>query len=482
MARAFLLLLTGCLWLRGQQTFEPIKFGSVVFSGSIRSRVESWDWFTAASGHNAYTYDGSTIRLGLSQVRPQFDWVLELEAPVLLHLPSNAVAPGTQGQLGQGAGYYLANDKRSNAAMVFPKQVFIRWKLPGSDRTSIQVGRFEFQDGSEVASKDPTLSVLKRDRIQQRLIGPSGFNHVMRSFDGFHYVYNKPGINFTLIGAAPTRGLFQVDGWGWMKVAFAYASATGQVQNKSTTGEWRVFAIYYDDWRHVTKADNRSAAAKAADLANIRIGTYGGHYVQVTKTPLGSVDLLGECSLQNGKWGVLAHRAVMFDVEAGFQPRILTRLRPWVRGGYYFGSGDKNPNDNVHGTFFQLLPTVRPYSQFPFYDMMNNVDRFAMLVLRPHKRITFKTEEHMLRLASHNDLWYAGGGAYQPWTFGYQSRSGSGATSLANLFGASIDATINSHFSVSPYYGYAAGKSVIEAIYPKGKDGHLAFLELNYRF
>ena len=45
-----------------------------------------------------------------------------------------------------------------------------------------------------------------------------------------------------------------------------------------------------------------------------------------------------------------------------------------------------------------------------------------------------------------------------------------------------IDATIDSHFSISPYYGYAAGKSVIQAIYPKGKDGHLAFLELNYRF
>ena len=467
-----LLLLTGCLWLHGQQ---------ITFSGSIRSRIENWDWFTASSGDHAYAYDGSTLRFGVSQTRPQFDWNVELEAPVLLNLPSNAVAPGTQGQLGQGASYYVANDGRSNVAMIFPKQMFIRWK-PGTGRASIQAGRFEFQDGSEVPSKDPTLGVLKRDRIQQRLIGPFGFTHVMRSFDGFHYVYNKPKINYTLIGASPTRGVFQVDGWGWMKVAFAYASATGQIQNKSTTGEWRVFAIYYDDWRHIGKADNRPSAAKASDLANIRIGTYGGHYVQVAKTPVGSVDLLGEFALQNGKWGVLTQRAGMVDLEAGFQPRILAKVGLWVRGGYYFGSGDKDPNDRVHGTFFQLLPTTRPYAQFPFYDMMNNVDRFAMLTLRPHKRIAFKTEAHMLRLASRNDLWYAGGGAYQPWTFGYQSRSGSGAASLANLFGASIDATINSHFSVSPYYGYAAGKSVIETIYPKGKDGHLAFAELNYRF
>jgi hypothetical protein len=116
--------------------------------------------------------------------------------------------------------------------------------------------------------------------------------------------------------------------------------------------------------------------------------------------------------------------------------------------------------------------------------MMNTVDRFAMPTVRPHKRMAFKTEARMPRLASRNDLWYAGGGAYQPWTFGYhyQSRSGARSASLANVFGASVETTVSPHFSVTPYYGYAAGKPVIQAIYPKGKDGHLAFPELNCRF
>jgi hypothetical protein len=469
--------------LHAQQTFEPIQLGTLTFSGGIRSRIESWDWFTAPNAEHAYTYDGSTLRFGLSQSLPHFDWDFELEVPVLVNLPSNAVAAGTPGQLGQGASYYVANNKTANTAFVFPKQAFIRWKLPGTENASLQIGRFDFQDGGEVTPKNPTLAVLKRDRIQQRLIGPFTFTHVMRSFDGFHLVDNHPRINYTLVGAAPTRGVFQTDGWGWMKVAFAYASATVQVQQgKSTASEWRVFAIYYDDWRHIVKADNRPAAIRAGNLANSRIGTYGAHYVQVTKTPIGAIDLLGEFALQNGAWGNQAQRAGMVDLEGGFQPKLLLALQPWVRGGYYFGSGDKNPNDGTHGTFFQLLPTARPYALFPFYNMMNNVDRFAMLVLHPHRRITFKTEEHMLRLASSRDLWYSGGGAYQPWTFGYQARSGGGATGLANLFTAGIDATIDSHFSVSPFYGYATGKSVIQAIYPKGKDGHLAFLELNYRF
>jgi hypothetical protein len=84
------------------------------------------------------------------------------------------------------------------------------------------------------------------------------FTDVMRSFDGFHFVHNKPKINYTLVGAFPTRGVFQVDGWGWMKTGFAYVSVTGQVQaGKKNTGEWRLFGIYYHDWRQVLKQDNR---------------------------------------------------------------------------------------------------------------------------------------------------------------------------------------------------------------------------------
>jgi hypothetical protein len=480
--RAALLALAVFTSASAQQAFEPIKLGSVTFGGSIRSRVENWGWFTPNTGDPSYTYDGSTIRFGLSQSRARFAWTVEFEAPVLLHLPSHSVAPGNQGQLGQGAGYFVANKNRSNVAMVFPKQAFLRWKLHGSDLASLRVGRFEFQDGSEVPAKDPSLGVLKRDRIQQRLIGPFGFTHVMRSFDGFHYSNTKPKINYTLIGAVPTRGVFQTDGWGWLKAAFAYGSVTGQVQRKSTSGEWRLFVVYYHDWRPIPKADNRPAPARTMDLANIRIGSYGGHYVQVTQTPIGAVDAIGAFVVQTGKWGVLNHRAGMFDVEAGFQPKILKQLKPWIRGGYTYGSGDSDPNDRRHGTFFQMLPTARPYAQFPFYDMLNNVDRFGMLALRPHARVTLKTEMHWLRLANKNDLWYLGGGAFQPWTFGYQSRSGGGAGSLADLVSAGMDFTVNPHFSVSPYYGHATGKSAIEAVYPRGPNGHLAFLEANYRF
>jgi hypothetical protein len=470
--------------MHAQQAPEPIRIGSVVFSGTIRTRIEGWRYFAPAQTNveNAYTFNGNNVRFGLSQALQTFDWNIEFEAPVLLNLPDNAVAAGAPGQLGHGASYYVANGKKSNAAMIFPKQVFGRWKFDNIPGLSLRLGRFEFQDGGEVAAKDPTVAAIKRDRIQQRLLGPFVFTHVMRSFDGFHAVYNRPKVNYTLIGAVPTRGVFQVDGWGWMKVAFAYASVTGQIQSQAVTGEWRAFAIYYDDWRHIVKGDNRPAAVRNTDLANIRIGTYGAHVVTAAKTGSGTFDVMAEFALQNGRWGVQQHRAGMADIEAGFQPAVLPRLKPWLRGGYYYGSGDKDPNDNTHGTFFQILPTARPFARFPFFDMENNTDRFGMLTLRPHPRLAFKTEWHSLALTQRNDSWYSGGGAFQPWTFGYTPRAGGGGASLANLYDANVDITVDRHFTVSPYIGYAAGKTVVQAVYPRGKDGRLAFLELTYRF
>lgn len=463
---------------------KPVKIGNWTLTGSVRSRLESWEWFTPNTGDPSYMFLGNHLRLGLSKQGKNLDWVFEIESPILLNLPENAIASGVQGQLGLGASYYAANDRKRNVGGMFPKQVYAKVNNAfGSKNASVRLGRFEFQDGSEVTAKNATLGTIKRDRVHQRLIGPFVFTHVMRSFDGFHYVYNKPKINYTVVGAFPTRGVLQVDGWGWMKTAFLYGSATGQVNpGKASTGEWRVFGIYYDDWRQVLKADNRSAAIRLADNGSIRLGTFGGHYVHVAETKAGTFDILGIGAGQFGKWGALNQRSGMIDLEGGWQPKFLPKLKPWVRAGYYYGTGDGNPNDNKHTTFFQILPTPRPFARFPFFDMMNNEDRFGMLTVRPHKRLTLKTEAHALRLANHNDLWYLGGGAFQPWTFGYQARSTTGARGLANLYDVSADFFVNANLAFSLYYGYAQGKSVMQAIYPKGPNAHLGYLEVTYRF
>jgi hypothetical protein len=66
----------------------------------------------------------------------------------------------------------------------------------------------------EVTPKDATLAAVKRDRVNQRLIGQFIYTHVERSFYGVHFQHDTPRLNWTLMRAFPTRAVFQVDGWG----------------------------------------------------------------------------------------------------------------------------------------------------------------------------------------------------------------------------------------------------------------------------
>jgi hypothetical protein len=466
------------------QDAPPIRIGDLTLSGSVRSRVYFWDWFQPAAGENQYQYSGSLFRIGLSQSRDAWDWNAEFAVPVLLGLPANATGTGPQqGALGLGANYLSANTGSRNAAMVFPKQLYFRLHgLGGNKAHTLQVGRFEFNDGTEMAPKNATLAALKRDRVSQRLIGTFGFSDVGRSFDGVHYTFTAPGQNFTFVGAVPTRGVFQVDGWGWNRAAFGYSAYTREWGRGRHAADTRVFFIEYDDFRHILKTDNRALAARRGDLANIRIETFGGHSLHAFETGSGTFDLLVWGAVQTGRWGVQTQRAGAFDAEGGWQPKVLPALRPWLRGGYTFGSGDGNPNDGTHGTFFQLLPTPRPYARFPFYNMMNMEDGYGILLIRPHPKVTISSEFHSLRLANASDLWYSGGGIFQPWTFGYSGRATSGRRSLANVYDAAVEYRAARRTALTGYFGYAQGRAAMQQIYPNGKDGRFGYLEIVQRF
>ncbi len=280
----------------------PLEIDGVTFSGSIRERYEAWDWFTPADGQNLYGYSGTLMRFSFSQKKQNYDWNIEMAVPVLLGIPTGAVVAAPQGQLGLGGNYYAANHDDRYTAFLFPKQAYVRFKW---DHSSLQAGRFEFTDGSEVKPLDPTLASLKNDHIAQRLLGTFGFSDVMRSFDGLHYACSNGSWNFTAVSAIPTRGVFQVDGWGWVDTPITYVALTKQVELGSSHAEWRAFGLFYYDDRQVLKTDNRPAALRAADHGSIAIGTYGGHYIMATPTGAGSFDLLGWGVLQSGEWGEL---------------------------------------------------------------------------------------------------------------------------------------------------------------------------------
>jgi hypothetical protein len=114
--------------------------------------------------------------------------------------------------------------------------------------------------------------------------------------------------------------------------------------------------------------------------------------------------------------------------------------------------------------------------------MMNNEDWYATLNLRPVPKLSLRSEGHALRLASSSDLWYLGGGAFQPQTFGYTGRPSSTNRGLANVWDLSADYSFTRSFAATFYYGHAWGKGVVASLYPKDQNGQLIYVETNFHF
>lgn len=462
----------------------PIKLGKLTLSGSLRLRFESWDWFETTAAENSYNFGAAVLRLSLSQQFEKFEWQVEGAFPVLIGLPENAIASAPQGQLGLGANYFAANGRQDGS--VFIKQAFIRFKGIGGDKaSSLKLGRFEFNDGTETTPADASLATIKRDHIAQRLIGTFGFTHIGRSFDGVQFVRNAKVGNFTFVGARPTEGVFQLRGWNELDVDFYYGAFTKPIKRKTSESEFRLFALHYHDGRRVLKTDNRSAVLRTADSEKIRLTTVGGHYIGVTKAGSGKADLLFWGAGQFGEWGKLNHRAAAIAAETGYQfggNKTADKVKPWVRAGYFRSTGDGDPNDGTHGTFFQILPTPRIYARFPFFNSMNNEDAFVQLRLKPHAKLALRTDLHRLWLSSERDLWFVGGGAFQQKTFGYVGRPANGNKTLGTLADVSADISLTPTAVLTVYVAGVRGGAVAKSIYPEGGNSRFAYLELTKRF
>jgi len=441
---------------------DPIRL-----SGSLRTRAESWSFFEATGLENDYTYLGVLLRASASQkVTPNVDWQLELAMPALIGLPDDAIAPPPRGQLGFGGTYFAANGG-TDAASLFPKQAFVRWK---NGRHTLRGGRFELSDGLEVAPKNGALGAVKNARVAYRLLGNFAFSHAGRSVDGAQYVFDTPALNLTAVAFRPTVGAFNTDGLGEVDDIDVFY---GALTHSRPNADERVFVIAYRDDRDVLKADNRPAAARAGDLGGIELVTIGAHYLAA----FGNADVLVWGAWQTGDWGLLDHDAYAIDVEGGWR---FSRDRK-LRVGLFRSSGDDNASDGEHGTFFQVLPTPRVYARFPFYNAMNSTDAFVQFSMKPHANVTLSSELHLLSLTEDRDLWYAGGGAFEDRSFGFAGRPANGSDDLARVIDLGIDYALSPKTSFTLYGGFAQGGDVVDAIFDSD-DARLVYFEVTRRF
>ena len=442
-----------------------------------RTRVDSWQWFAAPPYANTYGYVESLLRVGVAQHVRRWDWQLELSQPAVFDAPSDAVSSvAAKGQLGLGGTYYASN-KNSYPGAAFLKQGFVRYD---GEEGHLRVGRFEFFDGREMQTKNPTIGWLQTNRISDRLIGNFGFSTAQRSFDGIDAHYTAGGWNFTAMAVRADQGVFNMNGNPELNVDLQYLALTRSEWKQHVL--WRAFAIGYHDGRTgLTKTDNRALALRSGDHHNIRIGTYGGDLLAVAPAGPGQFDFLLWGALQNGSWGKLGDSANAAAIEGGYQ---LTKAptAPWLRGGWSRSSGDNKATDGTHNTFFQILPTPRIYARLPFYNLMNSTDEFVQLMDKPAKRLALRADLHWLQLTSAKDLWYLGGGAYDNKVFGFVGRPANGASSLASVPDISADWQATKNVALNFYYAYPQGKTVVAAIYPTDRNMQYGYVEFVYRW
>lgn len=457
--------------------------GQITADMELLGRYEYWNWFTPkAAADNEYGYFFTRTGLGLGFSNKYVKAYAQAQNTMMFGLPDDAMASAPAGPLGIGAIYYL-HGRQENYRSTIIRQAFLELPDIGGSGLSVKGGRFDYLEGKEVMYKDPKVNWVKNTRVAERLIGPFGWAAFCRSFDGLQFSFDQTDFNLTTMASHPTQGGFENDAQKTIEdIDLATLTTTLKYDTLIPNSEGRLFYFYYDDRRDINKVDNNPGGSLLND-GDITIHTVGMHLLTTYETTWGIFDGLVWAAYQGGDWGHLDHQAWSFDVEVGYQ---FTKVfgKPWLRAGYTVGSGDDDPEDRDHGTFYQLLPTARKYALFPFYNMMNSRDLFAQLIIKPLDRLILRGDLHLLSLADSHDRWYMGAGPTRKSgsIFGYIGRPSFGDRDLATVMELTAIAKVWRNLSATSYYGHAFGHDVVDNIYQKDDDGDYFFFELKLAF
>ncbi|MGH9459674.1 MAG: alginate export family protein, partial [Vicinamibacteria bacterium] len=219
------------------------------------------------------------------------------------------------------------------------------------------------------------------------------------------------------------------------------------------------FNIIYRD-------DRSSTRTSLGD--RLLIDGLGGSLVGVYPAGPGELDVLAWVAYEFGDFGAMSHRAIAVIGEGGYGwPQA--RLAPWVRGGVAYASGDSDPADQDHGTFFNMVPTNHKfYGDQDLSALQNLTNVYGQLRLQPHRLLALSLEGHLFRLSDAADAWYGGSGPANNQGFGYVARFPGGRT--RRDIGTEWDLILT--WSPRPILGvqvgaaYFKGGEVAEALFP----------------
>ncbi len=482
----------------GVVTFKDIRltlpgdWGSVSFFGRDRLRYEAWDYFASATD-NDYAFLANQLRLGGKWVHEIFNVNYTHQYTQLSNLPSATSAGAGSGSL------YFSNSRNRNSNSQFIKYLNLEIKqtrklleplvgdlkwLRGVTET---FGRFNYSSGNEMRSDDKKIEWLKGQRIADRVIGGFEWSHYGRSFDGVKAARADDLSQLTVGYFNPTQGGFEERANRRINDLDVFTAEVDFKKDKLIPGtEAQAFYYHYDDQRNIaattTRIDNTGRALPSGEVSDVELHTFGGHLVGYQPIGPGQWDLLGWAAFQQGHWFELDQDAYAFAVETGYQlPKA--SWKPWFRIGYNKGSGDDDPADETHGTFYQMLPTGRLYSFSILYNLMNTEDTFLSLIMKPNDFLTIRPEFHSIRLSEKNDRWYLGSGTMHDNVLDdFAARASNGEKDLGELLDVTLVWNVHPDVTVTAYYGHFFGEEVVKRFFTTHHCVDFGYLEATFQF
>jgi hypothetical protein len=317
----------------------------------------------------------------------------------------------------------------------------------------IRIGRQDINLGTEVIYPEANWKYVKIKRASQRLVGTVGWTHVERSNDAIRVSYDTGGHHLFGFAAQPTTGVFDVRDAYKRQSDINYGGLTWTVKRDTwlPNTELRLFGLVYDD-----KRGPRDGGLPDS----VTVYTGGASVIGLYPLGPGTADVLAWGAYQFGKFNRLDHSAGAAILEGGYQfPDV--PLKPWFRLGVNYASGDGDPTDGDHQTFFNLLPTNHLYYGFADqWAFQNLVDWFAQLMLKPHEKVNVNLMLHHFYLADDNDARYFGTGAFNKKVFGYGAQPSRGYGAGGTEIDAVVNYDLNKHVSIQGGYAYMWGRGI----------------------
>ncbi len=300
-------------------------------------------------------------------------------------------------------------------------QMFLDFKLFGSESPfMLRVGRQELLYGS------------------QRLVSPLMWANTRRRFDGATLMYRDENWN--------------IDGFYVRPVP---VNRSEGLENKPDeyNEDQHFFGIYstYKGWdRHgldvyylvLLDSDPQPNSAGLSD--HLTLHTFGSRWWGKT----GPWDYEAEGAIQLGHHSGDRVCAWMVAVEGGYTFKEVP-MNPRVSLGFDWATGDRDPDDNTHGTFNHLFPLGHKYlGILDQVGRQNIITPHVAVRLEPCKPVALTVAYHYFWLDSNDDALYNAGGAP-----GRRDRLGGSGSSVGGELDVKLTWKINVHQAFE--FGYA---------------------------